>query len=124
MKEDYLALNIFNRLNDYLKKHNADVKLKIENEIIYFYSDTFSSWINAWIEWFPRLDISINKACEWFLLGSPGKVQTEIGDFEKYESFFELHNHSKDPIIKQICNYIGKPTCLEEIILKMDLMGI
>ena len=47
-----------------------------------------------------------------------------MGTFEKYESFFVLHNNSKDQIIKQICNYIGKPTCLEEITLKMDLMGI
>jgi hypothetical protein len=120
MNEECLALKIFNRLNDYLKKHNADVKLKIENEIIYFYSDNF----NAWIEWFPRFDISINKACEWFLLGSSGKVKSKMGYFEKYESFFELHNNSKDPIVKQICNYIGEPTCLEEITLKMDLMGI
>lgn len=120
MNEDYSALKIFNRLNDYLKKHNAYVMLKIENEIIYFYSYFF----NEWIEWYPRIDISINKACEWFLLGSPGEVLSKMGYFEKYESFFVLHNNSNDTIIKQICNYIGKPTCLEEITLKMDLMGI
>ena len=120
MNEDYLALNIFNRLNDYLKKNSAYITFKIENEMIYFYSYFFDDWV----EWFPHINISINKVCEWFLLGSSGKVKSKMGYFEKYESFFELHNHSKDPIIKQICNYIGKPTCLEEIILKMDLMGI
>jgi hypothetical protein len=121
MNEDNSALKIFNRLNDYLKKHNAYVTFKIENEIIYVYSYFFNEWIEWWNSY---IDLSLDKACEWFLLGSPGKVQTEIGDFEKYESFFVLHNNSKDPIVKQICNYIGEPTCLEEITLKMDLMGI
>lgn len=121
MNEDCLALKIFNRLNDYLKKHNAYVMFKIENEMIYFYSYFF----NEWIEWWnSSIDLSLDKACEWFLLGSPGKVQTEIGDFEKYESFFVLCSSFNDPTIKQICNYIGKPTSLEEITLKMDLMGI
>jgi hypothetical protein len=120
MNEDYLALNIFNRLSDYLKKHNAYVMLKIENEIIYFYSYFF----NNWVEWNTNIDLPLDKACEWFLLGSPGEVLSKMGYFEKYESFFELHNNSKDQIIKQICNYIGKPTCLEELNIKMDLMGI
>ena len=121
MNEDCLALKIFNRLNNYLKKHNTYTMFKIENETIYFYSYFFNDWIEWWNSSFG---LSLDKACEWFLLGSPEKVQTEIGTFEKYESFFVLHNNSKDQIIKQICNYIGKPTCLEEIIIKMDLMGI
>lgn len=120
MNEDSLALKIFNRLNDYLKKHNAYYIFKIENEIIYFYSYFF----NEWVEWYPRVDISINKACEWFLLGSPGEVLSKMSYFEKYDSFFVLNNNSKDPIVKQLCEYIGEPTCLEEITLKMDLMGI
>jgi hypothetical protein len=120
MNEDRLALKIFNRLNDYLKKHNAYITFKIENEMIYFYSYFF----NDWVEWLPHIDISINKVCEWFLLGSPERVQSKMGSFEKYESFFVLHKNTKDRIIKQICNYIGEPTSLEEIALKMDLMGI
>jgi hypothetical protein len=120
MNEDCLALKIFNRLNDYLKKNNAYIMVKIENEMIYFYSYFF----NKWVEWNPYVDLSLDKACEWFLLGSPEKVQSKKGCVEKYESFFVLCNNSKDQIIKQICNYFGKPTCLEEIILKMDLMGI
>jgi hypothetical protein len=118
MNEDSLALKIFNRLNDYLKKHNAYVMLKIENEMIYFYSYFF----NNWVEWYPCIDISINKACEWFLLGSPEPEKTDTVD--THVSFFRLYSGSKNPIVKQICHYIGKPTCLEEIILKMDLIGI
>ena len=118
MNEDYLALNIFNRLNDYLKKYNADVRLKIENEIIYFYSNHF----NKWFEWYDNIDLSLDKACEWFLLGSPEPEKTDT--VYTYLSFFRFYSGSKNPIVKQICNYIGKPTCLEEIIIKMDLMGI
>ena len=120
MNEDDLALKIFNRLNDYFKKHNAYFMFKIENEMIYF----FSYFFNEWVKWSPYIDISLNKACEWFLLGTPGEVQSKKGYVENYESFFVLCNNFKDPIIKQICNYIGKPTCLEEISLKMDLIGI
>jgi hypothetical protein len=119
MNEDYLALKIFNRLNDYLKKHNAYTMFKIENEIIYTYSHIF----NRWIEWNSSIDISINEACKWFLLGSP-EIQTKINGVIKYKSFFVLHNNTKDQIVKQLCDYIGEPICLEEIILKMDLMGI
>lgn len=90
MNEDRLALKIFNRLNDYLKKHNAYVMLKIENEIIYFYSYYF----NNWFKWYDNIDLSLDKACEWFLLGSPGKVQSKMGYFEKYESFFVFSFYS------------------------------
>jgi hypothetical protein len=120
MNEERLAIQIFNRLNDYLKKHNAYNIFKIENEIIYFYSYFF----NRWIEWNTDIDLPLDKACEWFLLGSPGKVQSKIDRIICHKSFFVLFNHSKDPIVKQICNYIGEPSCLEEITLKMDLMGI
>jgi hypothetical protein len=114
-----LAIKIFNRLNDYLKKHNAYTMFKIENGIIYTYSHIF----NKWIEWNSSINVSINEACEWFLLGSP-EIQTKIDCVIKYKSFFVLHNNTKDQIVKQICDYIGEPSCLEEIILKMDLMGI
>jgi hypothetical protein len=120
MNEDCLALKIFNRLNDYLKKNNAYIMVKIENEMIYFYSYFF----NKWVEWNPYVDLSLDKACEWFLLGSPEKVQSKNDNVKEYESFFVLFKFDKDPTIKQICNYIGKPICLEEITLKMDLIGI
>jgi hypothetical protein len=118
MNEDYLALNIFNRLNDYLKKNSAYDMFKIENEIIYFYSYHF----NNWFKWYDNIDLSLDKACEWFLLGSPEPEKTQT--IETHVSFFRLYSGSKNPIVKQICNYIGKPTCLEEITLKMDLIGI
>lgn len=120
MNKDCLALKIFNRLNDYLKKYNVHTMFKIENETIYFYSCGF----NTWFKWFLNINLSLDKACEWFLLGSPEKFQSKTCHIISYESFFVFYNHSTDSIVKQICNYIGKPTCLEEIALKMDLMGI
>lgn len=120
MNDDNLALKIFNRLNNYLKKNCVYDMFKIENEIIYFYSYHF----NKWFKWYNHTDISLDKACEWFLLGNSEKVQTKTGCVIKYESFFESRSHSQNPIVKRICNYIGKPSCLEELVIKMDLMGI
>ena len=121
MNDDSLALKIFNRLNDYLKKNNAYNMLKIENEMIYFYSCHFNKWFK-WYDNYENIDLSLDKACEWFLLGSPEPEKTDTVD--TYVSFFRLYSSSKNPIVKQICNYIGTPSCLEEIIIKMDLMGV
>ena len=117
-----LAIKIFNRINYYLKNNNATITFEIKNTMIYFkrtqMKDYFIPWSSTII--FP----SLNKTCEFFLLGTQGKIQPEINLFRIYASFFELHKDSHDPIIKRLCNFIGAPTCLEEIVIKMDLMGI
>ena len=116
-----LSIKIFNRINCYLKNTNATITFKIENTMIYLYRTQMKDFIpwNMTID-FPSLD----KECEFFLLGTQGKIQPEINLFRPYASFFELHKDSRDPIIKQLCNFIGNPTCLEEIVIKIDLMGI
>ena len=117
-----LAIKIFNRINCYLKNNNATITFKIENTMIYYlyhaHMKNFIPWNGSII--FPSLD----KECEFFLLGTQEKIQPEINLFRTYPSFFELHKYSRDPIIKHLCNFIGNPTCLEEIVIKMDLMGI
>jgi hypothetical protein len=117
-----LAIKIFNRINCYLKNNNATIMFKIKNKMIYY---LYRAHMKNFIPWNSTVTFpSLNKECEFFLLGSQGKIQPEINLFIIYPSFFELHKYSRDPIINHLCNFIGNPTCLEEIILKMDLMGI
>jgi hypothetical protein len=105
----------------YLKNNNATITFEIKNTKIYLYR----TQIKDFIPWTRTIDFpSLDKACEFFLLGTQGKIQPEINLFKTYASFFELHKNSHDPIIKQLCNFIGTPTCLEEIVIKLDLMGI
>jgi hypothetical protein len=116
-----LAIKIFNRINRYLKNNNATITFKIENTKIYLYR----TQKKVFIQWNSTIDSpSLDKECEFFLLGTQGKIQPEINLFRTYASFFELHEDSYDPIIKHLCKFIGNPTCLEEIAIKMDLMGI
>lgn len=117
-----LAIKIFNRINYYLKNNNATIAFEIKNAKIYLYRTQMKDVIVAWSSTidFPSLD----KACEFFLLGTQGKIQPEINLFRTYASFFELYKASYDPIIKHLCNFIGNPTCLDEIVIKMYLMGI
>ena len=118
-----LAIKIFNRINCYLKNNNATITFEIKNTMIYFKRTQMKDYFIPWISTitFPSLD----KACEFFLLGTQGKIQPEINLFRTYASFFELyHKYSRDSVIKHLCNVIGNPTCLEEIVIKMDLAGI
>ena len=116
-----LAIKIFNRINCYLKHNNTTIIFKIKNTMIYVYRQQMKDFI-PWTSTisFPSLD----KTCKFFLLGTQGKIQPEINLFRTYASFFELNKESCDPIIKHLCNFIGNPTCLEEIVIKMDLAGI
>ena len=116
-----LAIKIFNRINCYLKNNNATITFEIKNTMIYLYLQ----YMQDFIPWNNTITfLSLNKACEFFLLGTQGKIQPEINLFRTYASFFELHKYSRDPVIKHLCNVIGCPTCLEEIVIKMDLAGI
>ena len=117
-----LAIKIFNRINCYLKNNNATITFKIKNTMIYFKRTQTKDYFIPWTSTisFPSLD----KTCKFFLLGTQGKIQPEINLFRTYASFFELNKESCDPIIKHLCNFIGNPTCLEEIVIKMDLAGI
>lgn len=116
-----LAIKIFNRINCYLKNNNATIMFKIKNKMIYMYIPN----MKYFIPWISTIDFpSLDKECKFFLLGTQGKIQPKINLFRTYASFFELHKYSRDPIIKHLCDFIGNPTCLEEIAIKMDLMGI
>jgi hypothetical protein len=118
---DTLAIKIFNKINCYLKNNNATITFKIENTKIYLYRTRMKDFI----PWAAMIDFpSLDKECEFFLLGTQGKIQPEINLFRTYASFFELYKYSRDPVIKCLCNFIGNPSSLEEIVIKIDLMGI
>jgi hypothetical protein len=103
-----LSKRLFNRLKNYLITNNAVQKIELRNDDIWIYSSVLS-------EWYCWFYMSLNKkeSLKAFLIGSKYK-----------HSFFVDYKISIDPVVRNLCKCIGKPCCLEELAIKMDLMGI
>ena len=102
-----LAKELFNRLKNYLN-NNATQKIELRNNDIWIYSLVLSKWYC----WF-YMSLNKKELIKRFLIGS-----------NTYNSFFVDYRCSMDPVVKNLCKCIGKPSCLEELAIKMDLIGI
>jgi hypothetical protein len=104
-----LAKELFNRLKNYLIDNNAVQKIALRDNNIWIYSPHLLKWY-CW----PYVILNKKELLKSFLIGSNSY----------FVSYFDEYKYSTDPVVKNICKCIGKPSCLEEITLKMDLMGI
>jgi hypothetical protein len=103
-----LAKELFNRLKNYLITNNAIQKIELRDNNIWIYSIILLKWY-CW----PHVTLIKKELFKTFLIGS-----------NNYNSFFVDYKCSIDPVVKNLCKCIGKPSCLEELAIKMDLMGI
>ena len=119
-------LNVFNRFANYLEKNNSQILVKIENDNIMVSDRTYffdGEHVNTdyirWLMTIEKLPLETQLNCFFF-----GK---------NYESAKNLNI----PLVSSIFEYcdmysivtcqmapFGFPTCLEELAMKMDLMGI
>ena len=101
-----LHLNCFNRFSNYLIKVNSPIRFKVENDnIMYCGREPFDN--KDYKLWFVNNDLLLETQIEYFFFGY-------IESMSVFNWFWNAN----------IFKIFGKPTCLEEIILKMDLMGI
>ena len=110
-----LSKKLFNRLKNYLINNNAAQKIELRNDDIWICPATSSEWYC----WF-YMTMNKKESLKSFLIGPSN--QYDANNFGV--SFFELHKYSIDPVVRNICKCIGKSSCLEELAIKMDLMGI
>ena len=104
-----LAKELFNRLKNYLISNNAVQKIELRDNNIWIYSPNLLKWY-CW----PYVTLNKKELFKFFLIGSNNY----------FVSFFYEYKCSSDPVVKNLCKCIGEPSCLEELSLKMELMGI
>jgi hypothetical protein len=104
-----LAKELFNRLKNYLIDNNAVQKIALRANNIWIYSPHLLKWY-CW----PYAILNKKELLKSFLIGA--------NNF--YTSYFDEYKYSFDPVVKNLCKCIGKHSCLEELAIKMDLMGI
>ena len=103
-----ILLNCFNRFANYLEKNNSQILVKIEDEKILF-CNNYQSADNTYQQWFLFTVELLKTQIEYFFFGYAT---------DNYGSIFSAFK-SMD-----LLKPFGIPTCLEELIIKMDLMGI
>ena len=107
--------SLFDRFTKYLNDNNSVIVFKYEdNKVKYLFKDESD---NQWYDWYdiydPIKDIDLKDERLNFFIG-------------KYDSFFScpFRNKSKYQIVNKCINFLHNSTSLEELALKMDLMGI
>jgi hypothetical protein len=110
-----LAKKLFNRLKNYLITNNAVQRIELRDDNIWIYSPGLLEW-HCWF----YMTLNKKESLKSFLVG-PSNCHS-ANNF--YACYFVEYQHSYDPVVRNICKCIGKPSCLEELVIKMDLMGI
>jgi hypothetical protein len=103
-----ILLNCFNRFANYLEKNNSQILVKIEDNNILFYNNYQSDDNIFYHVWSSFNFCSLKEEIEFFFFGT-----------ETLMSVFEWFSYIDD-----FLKPFGFPTCLEELSIKMDLMGI
>jgi hypothetical protein len=104
-----LLLDCFNRFANYLETNNSQILVKIENEKILFCNNYQPDYNNIYQLWFLFTVESLKTQIEYFFFGYGIVNQCSI--FLAFEGM-------------DLLKPFGKPSCLEELMIKMDLLGI
>ena len=117
----------FNRIADYFDKTDSKIRLKLLDDNIWVkvMDEKFENWFLS--DDSIQYDIakcSIEEKLSFFLLN-----RFEKSEFENYISFFSWMNMMKSNAglsndIAVSTFAIPTPSCIEELVLKMDLLGV
>lgn len=118
MKETKQMVNVFNRISKYLRKTNHNVRqvsLRPDGIMV-----SLNSTHILWYYYIPSIDsidsypnAEVYKRLRLFLFGHVGMI--------KNRSFFDEFNHVQDI---GYLSLIEKPYSIEEISIKLDLLGL
>lgn len=105
----YLLLKCFNRFANYLEKNNSTIRVKIEDNKILFCNNYHPNYTNVYHLWFLFTVETLKTQIEYFFFGNGITDQCSI--FLTFEG-------------TDLLKPFGKPSCIEELMIKMDLLGI
>lgn len=105
-----ILLNCFNRFANYLEKNNSQIIVKIEDNKILFCNNYHPNYNNNVYQlWFLFTVEPLKTQIEYFFFGYGIVNQCSI--FLVFDGM-------------DLLKPFGKPSCLEELMIKMDLLGI
>jgi hypothetical protein len=126
MENNDLLFNCFYRFANYLEKNNSQIRIKIENDNIMFSDRTYyfdGNHVNTdYIRWLMTVEkLPLETQLNCFFFGKNCESAKNLG-VTLLSSIFEYCDmYSIDPC--QMAPF-GIPSCLEELIIKMDLLGV
>jgi hypothetical protein len=112
MENNDLLFNCFYRFADYLEKNNSQILVKIKDEKIVFNYQSDDNIFDDSIfyqVWSSFNFHSLKEEIEYFFFGSKTLILMSVFEWFCYIDLLKP---------------FGKPCCLEELVIKMDLMGI
>lgn len=121
MENNNLHLKCFNRFINYVNKNTSLIKIEFRNNNIILIDKQCYTKFNE-IGWYiPDDNFTIDEMIKFFFLGydNPDSIKI-LSIFEYVEHWFR----NCAPDLLNLLNDFGKPSCLEELVIKMDLMGI
>lgn len=112
-----LLLKCFNRFAKYLNDNNSGIIFKYENDKVKYayYTDLKH---NRWYDWYDGKDLTV-----FDIDLKDERLNFFIG---KHDTFFS-NPFPDEPIyqfVNKCINFLLNPTSLEDIAMRMDLMGI
>jgi flavodoxin len=113
--DEILLSSLFDRFTKYLNDNDSNIVFKYENNKVKYCIE--DNQHKAWYDWYdiydPIKDIDLKDERLNFFIG-------------EHDSFFScpFRDKSKYQIVNKCINFFHNSTSLEELVIKMDLMGI
>ena len=120
MEQFIMKCNCFNRIAKYLSKNNSIFRLRIYNGRIQNKSDRTRYWWDMYMDITDGLDSELD--CFFFGKDIDVSLRCYSSIFDYYEKL-NIRSKRSRPQLASIYS-IGRPTCIEEFAIKMDIMGL
>lgn len=112
-------LNIFNRFANYLEKNNSQIIIKIENNNIMYIDRTVDTDCITWLVMLEK--IPLDTQIDYFFFGKSSEFAKNsniplMSSIFEYCDMYSIDTYLMIPF--------GFPRTFEELVIKMDLLGI
>ena len=120
MEQFLLKCSCFNRIAKYLSKNNSKFRLRFHDGHI----QNKCSRTKYWWDMYMDITSGLNSELDCFFFGKDmdNSLRYYSSIFDYYEKLY-IRQKQSEPYLALIYS-IGRPTCIEEFTIKMDIMGI
>ena len=120
MEQFLMKYDCFNRIAKYLYENNSLYQLRIYNGKIQHNFDKTKYWLDMYMDITDGLNSELD--CFFFGKDIDESLRCYSSIFDYYEKLYIGLKLSDSPLASIYS--IGRPTCVEELTIKMDLAGI
>ena len=120
MEQFIMKCSCFKRIAKYLSKNNSAFLLRFHNGRIQNKFDRTKYWLDMYMDITDGLNSELD--CFFFGKDIDESLRCYSSIFDYYEKLYIGLKLSDSPLASIYS--IGRPTCIEELVIKMDLLGI